>query len=110
MPVPFATQSITRLRPTTSVDSHGNDSVGWDDADDLVINFCSVQPGATDEDLQNREGVLIQWTVYAPAGADVRATDAVVFEGVRYAVDGEPKRWKSGLLDHTVIALIRWEG
>lgn len=110
MPVAFATQTITRVRPTTTTDAHGNEAADWDDANELVIRYCSVQPGATEEDLQNREGVLIQWTVYAPAGADVRATDAVDFQGVRYAVDGEPKRWMTGILDHTVIALRRWEG
>lgn len=106
----FATQTITRQRPAMVDDGHGNRVPDWTSTTDVVIPGCSVQPGATAEDNANRDGVLIHWTVYAPSTVDVQADDAVVYEGTRYAVNGNPARWGSGILNHVSIQLRRWEG
>lgn len=106
----FATQSIIRLRPPVIDDGHGNDvpDPDLDNATPLTITGCSVQPGASFEDRANREATLTAWTVYAPVDADVRATDAVRYEGTDYRVDGDPQRWPN--VQHSVILLQHWEG
>lgn len=102
----FADQTIVRLRPQLADDGHGNLEPDWTlTPSSLSITGCLVAPGGTVEDNTNRSGVLIQWTVYAPGAPDVVASDAIEYEGTRYAVDGEPARW-----GNTVVALRRWEG
>lgn len=106
----FATQTITRQRPMLVDDGHGNQIPDWSNPDSLDIPGCSVQPGASQEDLINRDATLIAYTVWAPAGADVNAGDHVTFGSTIFEVDGEPERWATGILDHTKILLTRWEG
>lgn len=108
----FATQVLIRER-AQMVSDHGATSPDWSlPTSDLTIPGWSVQPGASDEDRANRDGVLIQWTAYGPAGADVLPGDHVRFNGVSYDVDGEPARWQSptGSISNTVLFLKRWEG
>lgn len=106
----FATQTVVRQRASTTEDVHGNQVPDWNSPTSVTIGGCSVQPGATEEDLGGREAVAIRWTILAPAGVDVLATDRIVVNGVPYSVDGEPARWGTGVLDHTKIFLKRWEG
>jgi hypothetical protein len=105
-------EPITRKRYPLADDGHGSQAIDRSaNPAVLVIPGCDVQPGATQEDLQNRDGTLVQWTVYAPGHPDVRSTDAVVWQGVEYAVEGEPARWPgSPAVKHTVIMLKTWEG
>ena len=108
----FATQSIT-VRRAPLVDDHGAEVRDWDgDVDDHTVTGCSIQPLTGAEILANRNAVQAQWRVYAPAGADVEATDHVAFGGHDYEVVGEPLRWQSptGTLDHVELLLNRWEG
>lgn len=106
----FASDTIVRVRAVTVEDDHGDLSRDWATSDRVTISGCLVQPGASQEILDNRESVSIAWTVYAPYGSDVVSTDRVEFEGVTYPVSGEPLRWRSpsGQLSHVVIALERW--
>lgn len=107
----FATEPLTRERPQRADDGHGGYDDDWSEPDVLEL-FGSVQPGASAEELQNRDGTLIQWTVYLQGRPDVRSTDRVMYDGEPYAIDGQPARWKSptGALDNTVLLLKRWEG
>lgn len=112
--ISFATQSITIVRPTM-IDDRGTPVPDYDNpASTQVIENCSVQPGspASSEALTARQGVTVKWTVYAPPRLTIDAHDAVEYEGVRYSVDGDPAHWPSptGLLDNTVISLIKFEG
>lgn len=103
-------QEILRERPVRADDGYGGQEDDWSTPDSLLIGGCSVQPGASEEDLQNRSGTLIQWTVYAPGHPDVQEGDRVLFEGEWYAVDGRPARWPGAAVRHTVILLKAWEG
>lgn len=107
----FGTVTVVRRRRALVDDGHGNE-VALGDPEDVPIDGCSVLPGASNEDLQGRDAALIQWTVYAPPGADVKASDEIIYAGVSYAVDGEPQRFSNpfGFLDHDVLLLKRWEG
>jgi len=108
----FARQTVDRIRAASTDDGHGNDEPNWGDASEITLPGCSVQPGATDEVLAGRTATLIQWTVYAPPGVDVLATDRIRYQDVVYEIDGEPARWSSptGTLDHIVLLLKTWEG
>lgn len=105
----FATQSVTRLRASTTTD-HGNTIPDWTSPSSTAITGCSVQPGTTVEDLSHRDGVLIEWIVYAPSGTDVLASDRIQYGGNTYEVVGEPDRFQTGILDHVAFRLKRWEG
>jgi hypothetical protein len=104
--------TITRKRYPLIDDGHGGQySDRSVDPAVLVIRGCDAQPGATQEDLQNRDGSLIQWTVQAPGHPDVIATDDVELFGTDYAVDGKPAPWPgSPAVKHLLILLKTWEG
>jgi hypothetical protein len=106
----LATQTITRIRPTVVTDDRGNQVDDWDDASSVAVKGCSVQPGTSREELSNRDGVNVIYTVYAPPTADVHAGDAVDLPQGRFQVEGEPQEWAIGALAHTVIQLSRWAG
>lgn len=107
----FATATIVRQRATLADDGHGNQVPDWTSPAELPIAGCSVQPGATVEDRQNRDSVLIAFTVYVPAGSDVLATDRIRIGSAVFEIDGEPERWETGLsVDHVKLFLRRWEG
>jgi hypothetical protein len=112
MPRRLGDQSITILRAGTTTDSHNDGVPDWDTPSSTIISNCYVEQGTTDEQLINRDTVEILWTVYAPPGIDVLATDRIVFEGITYDIDGQPgvNRSFTRKLDYTGIALKRWEG
>lgn len=80
----------------------------------VSVPQCDAQPGATVETLDHRDTTRIAWTVFAPGGTDVRATDHASLndDPTTYAVSGEPDRWGSGVgpLDHVVVYLEMWVG
>lgn len=104
-------ETITRKRYPLVDDGHGGEQRDRNaEPDVLEIARCDVQPGATQEDLQNRDGSLIQWTVFAQGHPDVVATDDIEYRGETYAVDGTPAKWPgSPAVRHTVILLKAWE-
>ncbi|POH63954.1 hypothetical protein C3B59_10445 [Cryobacterium zongtaii] len=108
----FARQAVARVRYPMVDDGHGNLTPNLDQPDEQTVEGCSVQPGASAEVLAGRDAALIQFTVYAPAHADVLASDSVRYNGALFSIDGEPARWPSatGTLDHVVFLLKRWEG
>lgn len=107
--VSFATESITRLRAPL-VKDHGSMVSDWTAPAQVVLTGWSLQPGASAEDLNNREGVRVDWTAYGPYDADVTAADRIRLPSGDYSVIGEPERWKSptGLVSSTKLLLQRW--
>lgn len=105
-------ETFTRKRYPLIDDGHGGQYPDRSaEPEVLVIRGCDIQPGATQEDLQNRDGALVQWTVFAPGHPDVRATDDGEYRGVDYSVEGMPAPWPgSPAVKHTVIMLKAWEG
>lgn len=100
------------VRAQLILDGHNNEVRDWQNATRTPVPHCYVEPGTSQEDLVNRDEVLIAWTVFAPPGTDVLATDRVEHRGVDYEVFGEPAPMEgfTGRLDHTVISLQKWEG
>lgn len=111
-PFSWATQSIVRVRPGTKT-ARGSDVPDWDNADALTVYGCTMQPAATDLTQDRRAlGILDGYTCYAPANADIKAGDHIVFGGNIYTIDGEPRIWTSatGNINNMLLNLQRWDG
>lgn len=107
--VSFANETLIRLRAPL-VKDHGSMVPDWDNAEEAELPGWSVQPGASAEDLQNREAVRVDWTAHGPYDADINAGDRVRLPSGDYSVIGEPERWKSptGRISSTKLLLQRW--
>lgn len=77
-----------------------------------TVELCSVQPGASSEDLQNRTQVTIRKSVYVNRIVQVSDFAAVEHLGVRLLMFGSAAHWRSptGRVTNTVLNLIDWEG
>lgn len=107
----FAKQTVLRIRPGVKT-LRGSEVPDWDNADELMIGGCSVQPAATDVSQDGRVlGILDGMTCYMPPTADVKEGDRIRFDGVDYTIDGAPRVWSSaGNLAHIQVNLLRWSG
>lgn len=60
----------------------------------MEIENCAVAPLKSDESASaDGPRLLDGWTVFAPAGADISAGDALEVRGRVYQVDGSPGVW-----------------
>lgn len=107
--VSFARDSITRIRAPFVFD-HGSLVPDWDNATETVLTDWLLQPGASVEDLQNRDAVRADWTAYGPYDADVLASDRIRLPSGVFSVIGDPERWKSpsGRMNGTKFLMQRW--
>lgn len=73
---------------------------------------CSVQTPTTAMDLAGRYNTTLRGFVLFPEGTDVAAGDAIVFDGHRYLVYGQPmvKRSPTGAVSHIRVDLAEWSG
>lgn len=88
-------ETVTRLRATVVADRYGGQNKDWSNPSRATINGCALEPRLEGEVGDGREGVVIGWTVYAPADADVLATDRLRIRSVDHDVDGQPAEWRS---------------
>lgn len=109
----FMTQSIIRVRPTTTIE-RGSVIYDWDNATQTTINGCSVQPAATSMSQDGRVlAVSDGYTVYAPPTADVVEGDHIILDdGNTYEINGGPRMWRSatGSVSNVLLNLVRWSG
>ena len=108
----FFTETITRLRAGTKT-VRGSVVPDWDNATELIISNCTVQPASTSLSQDGRVlGISEGLTAYLPVNADVIAGDRIVYGGNTYTINGEPKVWKSptGNLSNMQLQLERWSG
>lgn len=90
------TESVTRLRAPTTTDRYGGTIRDWDNAVEKALDGWSVAPRHEAEDHDNgRQGVLVGYTLYGPAGTDVLPSDRLVIRGATHEVDGETGVWTS---------------
>ena len=91
-------ETVTRLRGVLVVDPYsGEDSVlDWETPGELDVPGCGVAAGSTDDpNLDARDAVVSDFTVYAPAGSDVEPADRVIIRGFICEVVGRPFEWRS---------------
>ena len=106
--------SITRIRPGEKT-VRGSVVPDWDKdkVTELTISNCHAQPASTGLSENGRVlGIMQGITLYAPASADIKAGDRIVYNGNTYEINGEVNNWPSatGALDHLVINLRRYSG
>lgn len=112
---PIGRKTITVLTAQKSMDPYSQELVDdWKltPAESPPVTGCDVQQGTSREDLINRDGVLVAWTVFAPAGTQVTAYNRVRYNGDDYTVYGHPAEWDShsGRIDYVEIVLQDWRG
>ncbi|MCX5598454.1 hypothetical protein OOK29_09915 [Streptomyces phaeochromogenes] len=96
-PYPFGeTVRILRTGESPGRDPRGQPLPGLDESFD--VEGCVVTPRAETPQVggsqqQDRDTVIVGWTVYAPAGKPLRTTDKVKIRGVTCDITGEPGDW-----------------
>lgn len=102
-------QTVTRLRAGVETDRYGNQVPSWDAASTLDISGCSLQPSDSSEIVADQQTTVSLWRLYAPAGADILATDRIRYAGVTYDVSQAPRIWPDPFLagagDHMEVTL-----
>jgi len=100
--------TVTVVRPGV-VDYLGDPSPGTE----FQLDGCVLAPRGSSEVNDFSQTVLEDVTLFCPAGADVRASDLVRWNGRTYSVQGTPSVWESPFSDWTPgqqVALTRVEG
>lgn len=108
----WANDTVTRLRATV-ITQRGSEIPDWTNPDALEIPGCSMQPAGTTLTQDGRiQGTSDGYTCYLPLGADVVAGDRIRYNGLTYAIIGEPRIWQSptGRVSNTQLQLERWYG
>lgn len=79
---------------------------------ETTVPGCSVQPVSTTEEISDVDQVITRWRLFAPAGVTLTAIDAVIADGERFSVDGDPQIWPglNGIPHHTECLLRRATG
>jgi hypothetical protein len=106
--MPSRQTTITRVRAPLVADEYGTEDAkrDWDDAEELDIPRCIMQPVAGTEIADGREAVSIRYRLFAPMPQALVATDRVEWDGLSYEVDGEPLSYPK----HTEAMLKRVTG
>lgn len=89
-------EPVKRLRAPTTEDRYGGAVPDWDNATEKVLTGFAVAPRHEAEEHDNgRQGVIVGYTLYGPAGTDILPTDRLVIRGDTHEVDGEIGVWTS---------------
>lgn len=112
MTFPFGT-TITVLRDSPGgLDDYNNPVTSTTTSTDIV--GCAVAPsGSTEPAALGRNGLVVDLTVFVPAGSDILFTDRIKIAGVVYSIDGDPADWSNpftGTVFPTELALQRAVG
>jgi hypothetical protein len=106
-------QTLERLRVEMTTDRHGNDVPGdWDSAAAVPMKLWAIDAGDTSEDIESREGSVVEYTARKRGEADLRDSDRIRYRGTVYQIEGAI-RFQPGpsrLTSHTIVRLRRAEG
>ncbi|MDO5676510.1 MAG: hypothetical protein Q4G35_03265 [Propionibacteriaceae bacterium] len=106
-------ETLVRVRPAKIVNARNDTEYDYDEATRYTIpGRRFVEPGASADEFGDRDLTSIELTVRIYGHPDIDRRDAIEIDGVRYRLEGKPLRHRSASrrLDHTVLALARWEG
>ena len=112
MPLSFMTDSVTVVRPGSTT-SRGSTVPDWANATCKAVSDVQVTPLST---VQDRDGRVLQvsdrFTLRAPYGADIKAGDRIIHDGVTYEIEGDPRSTKSptGRVSNVRCELSLWRG
>ena len=107
----FCNDTVVRIRPGTTT-QRGSTIFDWNNATEKEITGCSMQPASTSLSEDGRVlGIRDEYSLFAPADADIKAGDRIRYGGNVYTIDGEPKKWVGAVnLSHIQLTLRRWSG
>lgn len=107
----FCRDTVTRLRAQITF-SRGSEVYDWSDPDELEITGCSMQPASTSISTDGRVlAILDEYTLFAPADADIKPEDHIEFNGKEYEIAGDVRMQPAAQrLEHLEIRLRRYEG
>lgn len=91
-------ETVTRVRGAAVDDPYSGEdsSYDWDAADELDIPGCGVAAGlTTDPNMDARDMVVSDFTIYAPPATEVFPSDRVIVRGLVCEVVGRPFEWRS---------------
>ena len=77
---------------------------------DEIWEPCNVQRSSTSEERRDGEVVTVKLHASGPLAESITSESTVTWRGRDWQVEGEPAHFRGGVLDHTEIDLIRWEG
>jgi hypothetical protein len=104
-------QTVTLVRRAVSgTDEYGNDTFTETQED---IPLCVVAPTGGSELIQFTDQVNDPMQVWLPAGTDLTYLDAIIFEGLKYEVQGNPNSFTSPFSGHispVQISVLRVSG
>lgn len=93
-------ETVTRLRATTTADRYNNAQADWTAPAELAITGCAVAPRDQQEDHdEGRQAVIDGFTVYAPSGTEILPSDRLRIRGDDHEVIGEPGVWVNAWSD-----------
>jgi len=102
------TETVVRLRSSGTPPRHGAPAP----VAETVITRCILIPRTSSEDQERADTVIVGYTLVAPPGTDLVATDRVRARGVMWEIDGEPGDYRSlsGVRRQLIAALRRVRG
>jgi hypothetical protein len=86
-------QTVTLISRTVSGQDDYNNDVYAETSVDIFP--CVVQPAGTTEAVQWTDQVSTDLAIFMPYGTDIEAVDAVLYNGLRYEVQGKTIDWIS---------------
>lgn len=85
---------ITRLRPASTVDAHGNTIQNWASVTRLDLPGAISWPIVTREAITpGREAIVDTWMVAVPPGVGIDRHDRIEIDGQVWQIDGWPQAW-----------------
>ena len=107
----FCNDTVIRIRPGTK-ESRGSTIFDWENATELQIEGCSVQPASTSLSEDGRVlNIRDERTMFAPAGSDIRDGDRIRFDGEIFTINGDVRIQSTAFgLEHLHITLKRYSG
>jgi hypothetical protein len=104
MPFPYSVSLTLVHRVLDGQDSFGNDA--YRDETETVAGSVAA-PGGSSEDTQFTEQVSTSMTFYLPYGTPVGPLDAIIYNGTKYEVQGEPSSYSSPFSNNTAPVEVR---
>lgn len=103
--------AVDVINPGTKTADYGNGTQDdWDNATEVPVTGCSVQPVTAPEYTVDRINIATRWAAWLPAGTPVSGRSRVRWRGDIYDVDGDPQVWDFAPVGHVVVNLRRSTG
>jgi hypothetical protein len=100
---------ITRNLPSSTTDAYGNEQPDTDETE----TFGELQQQQRSEPGSEGELSVTTWSLFLPAGTELRTSDTVEIDGATYQVTGDPwsvRNPRTGGVSHVEATVVRTAG